>query len=138
DVPAVSEDAKRAILAASDVVVQPSRHEAFGIVFLEAWAQGVPVVGAAAGAIPDVIGDGGLTFAPGDPSDLADKIERLLADPDAAAAMAARGRQRVLRDHTWDRVTAAVDRAYAIARAGSPTRPSWAALQWWRARLLVS
>jgi len=38
DLPALSEIAKSALLAASDLLVQPSRHEAFGIVFLEAWA----------------------------------------------------------------------------------------------------
>jgi len=127
DLAAIPEDAKRAVLAASDVVVQPSRYEAFGIVFLEAWAQLVPVVGAAAGAIPDVVADGGLTFAPGDAGDLADKVEWLLSHPEEATAMAARGRERVLREHTWDRVVAGVDRAYAIAlgtrTAAAPLSP---------------
>src|SRR5262249_13442905 len=38
DVRTVPETTKLAVLAASDVLVQPSRYEAFGIVFLEAWA----------------------------------------------------------------------------------------------------
>jgi glycosyltransferase involved in cell wall biosynthesis len=113
DVPAVSEEAKRAVIAASDVVVQPSWQEAFGIVFLEAWARRVPVIGADFGAIPRVVGDAGLVFAPGDASDLATKLAWLLRHPEEAHAMAARGRERVAREHSWERVGAAVEQAYA-------------------------
>ena len=118
DVPAVTEAAKRALLAASDVIVQPSSREAFGIVFLEAWAAGVPVIGAAAGAVPDVIGRAGLTFRPGDAEDLARQILQLLGRPDEGAAMAARGAARLRAAHTWAHLADAVDRAYAIARGG--------------------
>ncbi|HZP41884.1 MAG TPA: glycosyltransferase family 4 protein [Candidatus Binatia bacterium] len=117
DVPAVPDAAKRAVLAAADVLVQPSRRESFGIVFLEAWASGVPVIGAAAGAIADVVGEDGLLFAPGDPDDLARAILALLDDPARGAAMARRGAERVRRAHGWDRVAAAVARAYAVAGA---------------------
>jgi glycosyltransferase involved in cell wall biosynthesis len=125
DVPAVSEEAKRAVIAASDVVVQPSWQEAFGIVFLEAWARSVPVIGADFGAIPRVVGDAGLVFAPGDTSDLATKLAWLLRHPEEAHAMAARGRERVAREHSWERVGAAVEQAYARAlrRLPLPTRP---------------
>ncbi|MGH7894978.1 MAG: glycosyltransferase family 4 protein, partial [Candidatus Binatia bacterium] len=116
ELPSISEPAKCALLAATDVLVQPSPREAFGIVFLEAWAAGVPVIGAASGAVPGVVADGGLTFAPGDSADLAAKLTRLLEYPGEARAMAARGRARVVREHTWERVGAAVDQAYALAR----------------------
>jgi glycosyltransferase involved in cell wall biosynthesis len=115
DLPIIPEASKRAIIAASDVVVQPSPHEAFGIVFLEAWASHVPVVGAAAGAIPHVVADGGLTFTPGDAEDLATKLIWLLEHPCEAHAMAARGRARLESEYTWERVGAAVEQAYAVA-----------------------
>jgi glycosyltransferase involved in cell wall biosynthesis len=115
DVPAVPESAKHAAIAAADALVQPSIREAFGIVFLEAWAMGRPVVGAAMGAVPGVIGDAGLTFTPDDPTDLAAKLRWLLAHPDEGHAMAARGATRLARDHTWAKVGAAVEQAYAVA-----------------------
>ena len=115
DVPAVPESAKLTIIGAADVLVQPSIREAFGIVFLEAWAMGRPVIGSATGAVPEVIADGGLTFAPDDPTDLATKLRWLLTHPDEASAMAARGATRLTRDHTWTRVGEAVERAYAKA-----------------------
>ena len=46
------------ILAAADVLALPSRTDSFGIVFLDAWANGKPVIGANAGGIPGVISDG--------------------------------------------------------------------------------
>jgi glycosyltransferase involved in cell wall biosynthesis len=120
DVPAVPAATKYAVLCASDVLVQPSAREAFGIVFLEAWAAGLPVVGAANGAVPEVIGDGGLTFTPGDAKDLAARLASLFEHPAAAQAMATRGRERVAREHGIERLGAAVEHAYAIARPGRP------------------
>jgi len=75
----------------------------------------VPVVGAAAGAVPDVLSDAGLTFPPGDAAGLAAAIARLLDHPETGHAMAERGRERLMREHTWERVTDAVAAAYALA-----------------------
>jgi glycosyltransferase involved in cell wall biosynthesis len=86
-----------------DVLVLPSRtrpnwKEQFGRVLIEAMACGVVVVGARCGAIPEVIGDAGLTFAEGDLADLRTQLQVLLDDPARRQEMAQRGRQRVL-DH---------------------------------------
>jgi glycosyltransferase involved in cell wall biosynthesis len=48
---------KPAVLAAADLLVQPSQRESFGIVFLEAWAASRPVIGARSGAAPTVISE---------------------------------------------------------------------------------
>jgi glycosyltransferase involved in cell wall biosynthesis len=122
DVPAIPEEAKVAVLAASDIVVQPSWQEAFGIVFLEAWASRVPVIGAAWGPIPGVLADEGLTFQRGDVADLEAKLDWLLTHPEDAQAMAERGRKRVAREHTWERVGLAVEKAYGIALRGRGRR----------------
>src|SRR3712207_7592070 len=52
-----SED-KRDLNAAGQVFCMPSRTDSFGIVYLEAWLNGVPVIGANAGGVPEVISDG--------------------------------------------------------------------------------
>jgi glycosyltransferase involved in cell wall biosynthesis len=111
----VSHEEKVQLLHAADVLVLPSAFEAFGIVFLEAWICGTPVIGAARGAMPSVIGDAGLTFAHGDPADLARAIEAILADPARARAMADRGRAKVEARYTWARIAATVREAYRAA-----------------------
>lgn len=69
--------------ASADVFAFPSDTETLGFVAMEAMASGVPVVGARAGGIPDVISEGenGLMFSPGDLGDLTDKLRTLLFNP---------------------------------------------------------
>jgi glycosyltransferase involved in cell wall biosynthesis len=62
----------------ADVFVTASVHEGFCIPVVEAMATGVPVVGADATALPETIGDAGLTFAPGDAAGLAEHVLRIL------------------------------------------------------------
>src|SRR5262249_136002 len=63
----------------ADLFVMPSRHEGFCIPVIEAMATGVPVVAARAGALPETVGDAGLTFEPDDAADLARQMVRVLA-----------------------------------------------------------
>jgi glycogen(starch) synthase len=95
---------KQDMLAATEVFALPSRVDSFGIVYLEAWAYGVPVIGCRAGGVPDVIDDGqdGLLVDFRDPAGLAAAIEALLADPDRRQAMGRRGRAKVEAQYTWD------------------------------------
>jgi len=110
----VSEDEKRDALAAADAFALPSRADAFGIVFLEAWMNEVPVIGARAGGIPGVIDEGrdGLLVEYADADGLADAVERLLVDREASQAMARVGREKVLARYTWDEVFARVLERY--------------------------
>jgi len=103
-----------ALYSASDVYVMASRtlesdsnYEGFGITYLEANACGIPVIGADSGGVADAIVDGltGFLVPPDDVPVLADRMHRLLADPDLARRMGAAGRDRVLRELTWNRVS---------------------------------
>ena len=64
------------------MLVCPSRREAFGIVNLEAFASGIPVIASRVGGIPDIIQDGvnGLLVEPDDPAQLADRMDLLIND----------------------------------------------------------
>jgi glycosyltransferase involved in cell wall biosynthesis len=102
----VSGQLKQDMLAATDVFAMPSRVDSFGIVYLEAWAYGVPVIGCQAGGVPDVIDDGqdGLLIPFGDQQALAAAIDALLADPDRRRAMGQRGRAKVEANYTWEQI----------------------------------
>ena len=104
DLGTVSDQEKINLLHLAEVLVLPSRFEAFGIVFLEAWACGTPVIGAATGAIPSVIGEGGLTFPYGDATQLAEKLRTVLHDENLAHAMASQGQRRLRSKFSWDHI----------------------------------
>lgn len=97
---------KKDLLAATDVFALPSRIDSFGIVYLEAWAYGKPVIGARAGGVPDVIDEGqdGLLVEFGDARGLADAIHGLLKNPERSRAMGERGRAKVESRYTWRHV----------------------------------
>ena len=97
---------KRDALAAADLFAMPSRTDSFGIAYLEAWCYGLPVVGARAGGVPDVIDDGqdGLLLPFGDVAALAEAIGGLLRDRARARRLGAAGHAKVLRELTWDQV----------------------------------
>jgi glycosyltransferase involved in cell wall biosynthesis len=91
--------------------------ESFGMVLAEANACGRPVVASSVGGIPDFVrdGDNGLLAAPGDARELARRLVEVLDDPAAAHAMGMRGRERVLREHDWDRLAQAAQDVLASA-----------------------
>jgi glycosyltransferase involved in cell wall biosynthesis len=88
----------------------------------------VAVVGSDSGAIPEVIGDAGIVFPEGDATALASALEDLRADPARREALAASGRERVLRFFTWRRVAEMYKRLYDGLMQGSlPSEevPEW-------------
>lgn len=107
-------DDKRDLLAAGDVFAMPSRTDSFGIVYLEAWCSGTPVIGARAGGVAEVIEDGttGLLVPFGDVPALAAAIDGLLNDRDRARALGEAGRKKALNGYTWDKVVGRVGAIY--------------------------
>ncbi len=75
----------------------PSSKEGFGIVFLEAWLHGLPVICGTEDAAAEIVTDGSDGFAvnPRDVETLAGKMAMLLAEPEMAAAMGQAGSEKV-------------------------------------------
>ena len=105
--------------AATDVFVLPSRHEPFGIVVLEAWSAGCPVVVAEVGGLRHLVRDGenGLFFAPGDGAQCAARIGELLDDPARRARLGAAGRTLACEAYSWEQFAAKTERIYQQAEA---------------------
>ncbi|HEY0704376.1 MAG TPA: glycosyltransferase family 4 protein [Candidatus Acidoferrales bacterium] len=78
-----------ACYARAEIFALPSTGEGFGIVFLEAMAFGLPVVGAAAGGVTDIIENdvNGLLVPPKNEQALTQALNRLLNDPSLRARL---------------------------------------------------
>jgi glycosyltransferase involved in cell wall biosynthesis len=97
-----------ALYATGDLFVCPSRHEPLGNVVIEAWAAARPVIACASQGPKQLITDGtdGLLVPVDDHQALAAAIRRLLAEPDAARALAEMGRSAYERQFTESAVVA--------------------------------
>ncbi len=100
----------------SDIFVFPtlSQDEGFGLVGLEALAHGKPVVASRTGAIPEVIGDAGLYFEPGNSAQLADRIHQLLVDENMRHEMSLAAIARS-REFDWSKTASNVETLYKVA-----------------------
>jgi glycosyltransferase involved in cell wall biosynthesis len=85
------------LLASSDMLVLPSFAEGLPVVYMEALASRIPVVASRVAGVPELVEDGvtGYTFPPGDVATLADRMTRLMTDPEKARMMGEAGRKAV-------------------------------------------
>ena len=106
---------------AVDVCLVPSHSESFGLVALEAAACGTPVVAAAVGGLCSLVDDGATGFLVDsrDPTDYAEPIARLLADPERARAMGLAAEARSRR-YAWSMTAARLRRLYTDLLAREP------------------
>jgi glycosyltransferase involved in cell wall biosynthesis len=100
----LSDAAKRDFFAGIDAFCLPSRTDSFGLVLLEAWANGKPVVVYRAGGPADIVRDGvdGFVVKCGDVAGLRAKLLQLANDRELAERMGEAGRQRVATDFVWE------------------------------------
>jgi glycosyltransferase involved in cell wall biosynthesis len=111
-------DAEReALFAGARVLILPSLDEGFGLPVLEAMSAGVPVVASNRGALPEVVGTGGILVDPDQPPELAAALATLIADDTVAANWGAAGLDRA-RAFSWTAAAATLRLAYteAVAR----------------------
>lgn len=87
--------------ARASVFAMPSNKEGFGIVYLEAWQHGLPVICSSVGAPSEIISDGvdGFVIDPANIPALADRLHDLLTRPELAKAMGECGRKKVERKY---------------------------------------
>ena len=109
----------------ADLFTLPSSAEAFGNVFAEALASGLPIVSSPIGGIPDLVehGTNGLLVTPGDVTGLAAAIRYLAEDPDLRLSMAQRNRAKAEATLEWSRVTHRYLSAYEATQSRRPARP---------------
>lgn len=99
---------------AADIFCLPSRHEPFGIVILEAWASGLPVVASKVGGIPSFTEDGldVLHADPSEPETFRLAIERLLGDRELSRRIADGGRYKAWTQFDWVQLTDRLESIY--------------------------
>lgn len=100
----LSSEQKKDFFAAIDLLALPSRTDSFGLVLLEAWANGRPNVAYRAGG-PGVLihhEQDGLLARCGDVDDLTRQLARLLCNRSWLDALGSRGQQRIAREFQWE------------------------------------
>lgn len=107
DVPALYREA--------DLFVLPSRYEGYGMVFAEALAHGLPIVGAATGAVPEVVPAGaGILVPPDDAGALGRALRDVMADQALQTSLSAGARAAAAALPRWSDTARLV--ASALAR----------------------
>ena len=103
----LSRDAIATRCQSADIFVLTPYEEAFGNVFAEAIAAGLPVIGTDIGAIPDLVqhGENGILVKPGDAEAIARAVRALGDNAARRAQIAARNRARALSILSWDTAT---------------------------------
>lgn len=112
----VYSQASALVLAAQQIGLH---FEGFGLVFLEAGAYGLPVIGTRSGGVADAVQEGetGLLVEPQDVTGLAQAMLRLLQDADLAGRLG-RANRRWAETLTWERNAAAYAQAYQELLSG--------------------
>jgi glycosyltransferase involved in cell wall biosynthesis len=107
------------LLGAADLVVLPSHWEARSLVAQETLRAGKPLVTTTVGGLPGLVGDAARLVPPDDSDALAEAVLELLDDPDAAAKLGARGRERAATFPTEADTVAQVRAIYAELTAAT-------------------
>jgi glycosyltransferase involved in cell wall biosynthesis len=102
------------LMRAAWILVHPARWEGFGLVFLEAMRETLPIIATRVGAVPEIVVDGvtGRLVPPEQPAALADAIVGMLADSSFRRRAGAAGLDRLLQHFSADRMARATADVY--------------------------
>ncbi len=92
--------------AGASIFCLPTHREAFGIVYLEAMAYSLPVIGSNLGAIPEFIKEdkNGYLVQPNNVDELTTKLLKLIESPKKCETFGLFGRELFLKKYTWENV----------------------------------
>lgn len=112
--------------ASADLFALFSRYEAFGLVYCEAMAHGVPVLTHRVGANAEVLAQGAVLTAPYAAAEAAAALVALVNDAPERARLGAQARAFVENTYSWETVAARYRRVYeeAIDERRRPPRPA--------------
>ena len=114
--PPVEPDSKehRGLFAALDAFVLPSRHEPFGIVILEAWSAGKPVIAANIGGLSRLVNDGttGIQFNCDDGESLLNAMQKLLEEKDFQQTSVKNAQKQIEQCYTWPQIAQQLENIY--------------------------
>ena len=115
------------LLAAADIAVAPypamdSDLWLSPLKLFEYMASGLAVIASNVGQLAEVItgGKNGLLVAPGDSSDLANGINRLINDPAFRSGLGRQAREDAVNKHSWDHYLSRLERLFAAIVKGQP------------------
>ncbi|MHB8093438.1 MAG: glycosyltransferase family 4 protein [Candidatus Aminicenantales bacterium] len=114
----IGEEEKIRLIDNCAVLVNPSSFEAFGLVFLEAWARKKPVIGARIEALQEIILDGqnGFLFDSNRKGDLEEKITMILGNKTLARRFGEVGFARVEKEFRWEKIISRMEQWLAEGR----------------------
>jgi glycosyltransferase involved in cell wall biosynthesis len=121
----LGDNEKRDFFAGLDVFALPSRSDSFGLVLLEAWANGLPNVAYRAGGVAEVIRHerDGLLVRCGDINGLAEALQRLAADAGLRHRLGEEGRSKTIEEYSWEEKLDVVRREYEKVVSGAHYSP---------------
>ncbi len=110
------------LYSAATVYVHPSQYEGFGIMILEAFASGTPVVTSNVSSLPEVAGDAALLVDPKNPADIAAAIKKVLDDQALTDSLRQKGLERV-KQYSWRKMAEETLAVYRQVLAGPNKNP---------------
>ena len=113
------------LYSTAELAIVPSLYEGFSLPAIEAMSCGVPLIATTGGALPEVVGEDGVTalhVPPGDAVALANKIRWALDQSSLRETVGQQGRSRVVSNYSWHSTAAkTVEHYYALLDSSKQT-----------------